>query len=147
MEEGIEQYCKCSNDKALFTVTHLFGWYDGPTSGVARLIDSDQCYYFRTTAIDFSTGLRIYVILRIQPWTEKLQALSQNPDLSLFFAEIDQYVHAFSGKKFLFKAESIDAPRFELIENESTDLSPLKSFEDVANQDEEETQKWFELFG
>src|SRR4051812_2544309 len=101
MEEGIELDCKYINDKALFTVTHLFGWYDGPTSGVATLIDSEEYYYFQATAIDFSTGLRIYVILRIQPWTEKLQVLSEKSDLSLFFNEIEQYVRIFSGKTFL----------------------------------------------
>ena len=133
--------------KPLFSIQYIIDWYDGVVSGIGTLIGTNDPYLVNIVAWDFTSRMKIFSIIDITASSfEKFREVIAIPDSNPIIQLLEDYVRLYTGDVLLFKSQYLDDVEYDLIINYTIRLHPYNGIEEIANQTDEERQKWFNLF-
>jgi hypothetical protein len=137
------QFNKLNNKHSLFSIQVSFDWYDGFVSGLARLRDSNEVYFFNLLSLDDQSGMRIFLLLNVnEEWEKRLSNDSLGSMQNVSKAFFLQY----TGKCYLFQAVDIEAINYNLIEIKKENTKFYDSVEEVMNEIESVKKRWANSF-
>lgn len=131
----------------MFTIYEIFDFYDGATSGIVSISDSQKFYLFDIIAWDIPSQLKVFSLIYLnQSWFVKIQkALKQSNPIEVFKIK-KKYLEQYSEEVILVRSQNIDTLEMNLIKINNLKPTIYTDFEKIANQTEKENQRWFEFF-
>jgi hypothetical protein len=91
--------------------------------------------------------MKIFSIIDITASSfEKCREVIAIPNSDPIIQVLKDYVRLYTGEVLFLNSEYLDDVGYDLIMNNTIRLHPYNGIEEIANQTDQERQKWFNLF-
>ena len=135
----------------LFTDVIIIDWYDGTTTGVCMLNDSEEWYICNLCYFEPSRDVRIFTLIQVSnEWVETFRSKLADDDTNNDWDEINEAIgkayKEYNSIAFLMKARDVDDPDYEVVELRNSELQYFEGVQETLSQTRESEKKWLSYF-
>ncbi len=149
----MKEYKKSKGVSRLFTEIITVDWYDGTTTGVCKLIHSNEWYICNMCYFDPDGDLRIFSLVQAtDEWMKDFKAitLSMQEGATVAYGKREELIKKafenYKGAAFLMKAQDVGDLDYDVVQLPVEDLRYVEGVEKAVNQNQKWKMKWLNYF-